>query len=82
MSMHATKVGPSFFFVFLGTVSLLDFCCCQCVPMKVPLCSHQVPNNFSLFNPISFALSFTLVTYRTSPKREFTMYFVGGLFKI
>jgi hypothetical protein len=59
----------------------VEFCCCQCVPIKFPLCSHQVPNNFSLFNAISFALSFTLVIYRTSPKEEVTMYLFGGLFK-
>jgi len=45
----------------------------HCVPVKFTMGSQHVPNSSSLY-PISFAISFTLVTYITSPKEEHTTY--------
>jgi hypothetical protein len=48
-SMHLR--GPRY---FLGRVGVLDyFCCSQCVPMKFPLCSHQVFIEFLTFSSSS-----------------------------
>ncbi len=60
MSEHAFK-GPKFFFSFGGSIrEVLVLFCSQCVPQHVP--------NSTLLHLISFALSFILVTFISSPK--------------
>ncbi len=78
--MNASQV----FFSFGGRGEVLDFCCSQCVPIKfsmhsqhVPLVPNVFPDTLPMvpdFTPISFALSFTLATYISSPKEEITTY--------
>jgi hypothetical protein len=71
---HQLSQGSVYVFIFgffwerTCMHGVLDFLGSQCVP-------QHVPNSSSLY-PISFGLSFTLVTYITSPKKIIT-----GLFK-
>jgi hypothetical protein len=67
-------------------VGALDFLGSQCVPIKFPMGSQLVsqvlnvcPYMFSivLTLSISSALSFTLVIYISSPKKDITTYLLG-----
>jgi hypothetical protein len=71
--MHSR--GPALFFFWGSVGEVLDFFCSQCVPIQLfSKCSsnsqcvpQHVPNS-TLLHLMSFALSFILVTFTSSPK--------------
>ncbi len=80
MRWPACNNGPSIFVLFGEGGGMLDFFGSQCVSIKFPPGSQHVPNSTSHYL-ISFALSFTLMTYISSWKeRDYNMYILG-LFK-
>jgi hypothetical protein len=64
---------------------VFDIFCSQSDPMEFSLFSLMLPqfksSNSSSFYPISFALSFILVTYISSPKEEIITYLCWGFQK-
>jgi hypothetical protein len=80
MRWPACTNGPSIFVFFGEGGGMLDFFGSQCVSIKFPLGFQHVPNSTSHYL-ISFALSFTLMTYISSWKERDCNMYILGLFK-